>query len=147
MIDDETVDLIYACHVLEYFDRVEVLDVLREWRRVLNPSGILRLAVPDFRELSSVYQHYGDLGLILGPLFGRWEITSGSADQRIYHRTVYDFNALRDVLESAHFTGVRRYDWRETVHKDYDDFSQAYIPHMDKENGQLISLNVEAAKS
>jgi len=41
---------------------------------------------------------------------------------------------------------VRRYDWRQTLHKDHDDHSQAYIPHMDKENGRLISLNVEAEK-
>ncbi|RPJ57790.1 MAG: methyltransferase, partial [Dehalococcoidia bacterium] len=26
------------------------------------------------------------------------------------------------------------------------DYSQAYIPHMDKENGILISLNVEATR-
>ena len=30
--------------------------------------------------------------------------------------------------------------------KDYDDYSQAYIPHMDKERGILISLNVEATR-
>jgi len=27
-----------------------------------------------------------------------------------------------------------------------DDYSQAYVPHMDKENGILISLNVECHK-
>jgi hypothetical protein len=28
----------------------------------------------------------------------------------------------------------------------FDDHSQAYIPHMDKENGTLISLNIETIK-
>jgi hypothetical protein len=32
------------------------------------------------------------------------------------------------------------------IHKDYDDFSQADIPHMDKEKVLLISFNVEAEK-
>ena len=32
------------------------------------------------------------------------------------------------------------------IHIDYDDYSQAYYPHMDKDNGILISLNVEAIK-
>jgi hypothetical protein len=41
---------------------------------------------------------------------------------------------------------IERYDWRETEHVDIDDYSQAYIPHMDKENGALVSLNVEALK-
>ncbi|MEE8516667.1 MAG: hypothetical protein V3T02_08525 [Alphaproteobacteria bacterium] len=63
-----------------------------------------------------------------------------------HHRTVYDFANLEQVLIAAGFKDVRRYDWRQTEHKDYDDFSQAYIPHMDKENGILISLNVEATK-
>lgn len=26
----------------------------------------------------------------------------------------------------------RRYDWRETVHREVDDFSQAYVPHLDR---------------
>ena len=49
---DDTVDLIYASHVLEYFDIVEVKEVLREWRRVLKPGGELRIAVPDFEMMN-----------------------------------------------------------------------------------------------
>jgi len=143
---DNTADLIYACHVIEYFNRFEIIDVLREWYRVLKPSGVLRLAVPDFRALVEVYLKYGDLRLILGPLYGRMVIHTEKGESTIYHHTVYDFESLRSVLESVGFMNVRRYDWRETIHKDYDDFSQAYIPHMDKENGLLISLNVEADK-
>ena len=41
---------------------------------------------------------------------------------------------------------VIEYDWRETEHSEFDDHSQAYIPHMDKDNGTLISLNVECIK-
>ena len=33
--EDESVDLIYASHVLEYFDREEVVSILQEWTRVL----------------------------------------------------------------------------------------------------------------
>ena len=146
MFADGTADLVYACHVIEYFDRVEVLDVLREWHRVLKSGGVLRLGVPDFAALAKVYQEYGDLSLIHGPLYGRIVIHTETGETVIYHRTVYDFDSLRSVLESVGFKNVRPYDWRQTIHKDYDDFSQAYIPHMDKEHGLLISLNVEADK-
>ena len=53
------------------------------------------------------------------------------------------------MLEGAGFRHVRRWDWRKVfVGEDegFDDYSQAYVPHMDKEHGTLISLNVEAEK-
>ena len=55
---------------------------------------------------------------------------------------------LRGGLEEAAFGNVRRYDWRETdIGKaGIDDYIQAYLPHMDKENGRLMALNVEADK-
>ena len=49
---DNSVDLIYASHVIEYFDREDVLPLLKEWRRVLKSSGVLRIAVPNFRQIS-----------------------------------------------------------------------------------------------
>ena len=72
--------------------------------------------------------------------------TSLNSQVLIYQKTIYNFTALKELLESNGFCDLRRYDWRKTIHKDYDDHSQAYYPHMDKENGILISLNVEATK-
>jgi predicted SAM-dependent methyltransferase len=140
MFKDNSVDLIYACHLLEHFRRNETENVLREWYRVLKPGGILRIAVPDFEKLVEVYLKYKDLRLILGPLVGGQDYPENT------HYRVFDFETLSEVLKKIGFKNVYKYDWRETVHKDYDDFSQAYIPHMDKDSGILISLNVEARK-
>ena len=141
MFEDESAELIYASHVLEYFDRDEVKVVLKEWRRVLCEGGTLRLAVPNFRTLVQVAITEG-VDKVLGPLYGKMEI-NGSY---IYHKTVYDFDSLKKVLEEAGFKNIRKYDWRQLIHKDYDDHSQAYFPHMDKKHGILLSLNVEAIK-
>jgi len=35
MFEDSSVDLIYACHVLEHFKQYEIEGVLTEWYRVL----------------------------------------------------------------------------------------------------------------
>lgn len=141
--EDNTVDLIYSSHVIEYFNRVEVLDVLNEWKRVLKPNGILRLAVPDFESMVNLYVNGNyQLESFLGPLYGKMPMD----DVTIYHRTTYDFNSLKNVLESIGFSDVKRYDWRDTEHSNIDDHSQAYIPHMDKDNGTLISLNIECTK-
>lgn len=139
-----TANLIYASHILEYFDRLEVKKVLREWRRVLKKDGILRLAVPDLEALVKVYKKYKKLDLILGPLYGRWKIPG--TKKIVYHKTAYNYRSLKKLLEESGFKNIRRYDWRKGLHKDYDDYSQAYIPHMQKETGILISLNVEATK-
>lgn len=147
MFEDGSAELIYASHVFEYFDRQEAVDVLAEWWRVLAPCGTLRIAVPDFPALVKVYEKTGDLAKILGPLYGRMPVQMKDGEERvIYHKTVYDFDAMKELLEAAGFENVRRYDWQQTIHKDHDDHSQAYFPHMDKENGLLTSLNVEADK-
>lgn len=145
MIENESVDLIYCSHSFEYFDRGEAPTVLRDWYRVLSPGGILRLAVPDFAALVQIYKKYHDLNLILGPLYGRWEVGTDES-YIVFHKTVYDFSSLKSVLESCGFITVHRYDWKKTIHKDYDDYSQSYIPHMRKDTGILISLNIEAKK-
>ena len=141
--EDDSVDLIYASHVIEYFNREEVKDVLNEWIRVLKPNGILRLAVPDFEEMASLYLECDyPLEKFLGPLYGR--MTMGN--EVIYHKTTYDFKSLKFLLESLDMKDIKKYNWIETEHSEFDDHSQAYIPHMDKENGTLISLNVECRK-
>jgi len=62
------------------------------------------------------------------------------------HYNIFDFKTLSSDLIESGFKDVRKYDWRKTEHALIDDYSQAYIPHMDKENGILNSLNVEATK-
>jgi predicted SAM-dependent methyltransferase len=138
--ESNTVELIYACHVLEHFKRDDVEQVLREWYRVLIPGGTIRIAVPDFEAVVKVYQKSKELELIMGLLYG------GQDDPYNFHRVIFDFKYLKQLLQKVGFTNVERYDWRDTIHKSYDDFSQAYIPHMDKEHGILVSLNVEAKK-
>ena len=141
---NNTVDLIYASHVLEYFDREEANTVLKEWHRVLKPEGILRLAVPDFDAMVRLYLNKNmPLEEFLGPLYGKMEM----ANENIYHKTTYDFKSLHSKLKSIGFKEMKRYNWRDyPVHVKNDDHSQAYKPNMDKENGTLISLNVEVKK-
>ncbi|MDD2882987.1 MAG: methyltransferase domain-containing protein [Rhodoferax sp.] len=139
-IADDSCDVIYNCHVLEHFKRREVVKVLAEWRRVLKPDGILRISVPDFAAICEIYRLAGSIDPVVGPLFGRQDYLYN------IHYNVFDFNYLAKELMSVGFTKVNRYNWRETEHANIDDYSQAYYPHMDKENGLLVSLNIEAVK-
>ena len=147
MFRDTTASLIYASHVVEYFSRNEVVGVLREWHRILKKGGTLRLSVPDFAALVRVYVKHNSLAPIRGPLYGEWEIPG--TGKVIHHQTVYDASSLKAVIEEAGFVGIRSWDWRKVfagVYEGFDDFSQAYVPHMDKIDGILVSLNMEADK-
>lgn len=158
--EDNSVDLIYASHLLEYFDREEAVEVLSEWRRVLKyppggPGGVLRLAVPDFETMVILYLWKKEYKLesFLGPLYGKMNMeTVHMEDNRfkesktVYHKTTYDLDSLTELLESVGMENIHKYSWKETEHSEFDDQSQAFLPHMDKEKGILISLNVECTK-
>ena len=158
-IASESLDLVYASHVLEYYDwQAAEAIVLPEWKRILKPGGILRIAVPDFNALVEAYIHeyknleHIELKDIIGPLFGRMRGEEGN----IYHKATYDSRTLAKMLYDCGFRNITHWDWRQTEHARVDDHSQAYLPKIsledpdkkfkDLEDGLLISLNVECVK-
>jgi predicted SAM-dependent methyltransferase len=142
-MDNDSASLIYASHVLEHFGRYAYMAVLKEWFRVLKPGGILRLSVPDFAACAAIYYENG-LADGLSGLVGL--VSGGQRNEYDFHKMIFDETLLRRNLLEVGFCEVRRWDWRATEHVDVDDYSQAHIPHMDKENGKLVSLNLEAVK-
>ena len=140
MIEDESVSEIYACHILEHVVRNEVVTVLLEWGRVLKKGGVLRVAVPDFAAVVAEYQAGGNLSSFQGLLYG------GQTYDYNYHHVAFDFKVLETFLNEAGFVGIERYDWREFLPEGYDDYSRAYLPHMDFDNGRSMSLNVIVRK-
>lgn len=152
-VASESMDLVYASHVLEYYDWEAARSiVLPEWKRILKPGGTLRIAVPDFDKL---IKHYSDnlfLSDIIGPLFGRMR----GEDGLIYHKSAYNSPTLGEMLVNVGFKRVKHWNWWEVEHGKVDDHSQAYLPkiplddpekkYKDLEDGLLISLNVEGVK-
>lgn len=142
-IADATAEFIYASHLLEHFGRHEYMDVLQEWYRVLRPEGLLRLSVPDFAACAKIYYEEG-LRDGLSGLVGL--VSGGQRDEYDYHKMIFDYALLSESLRKVGFRNIRRWDWREVSHASVDDYSQAYLPHLDKQNGLHMSLNVEANK-
>jgi predicted SAM-dependent methyltransferase len=140
-IKDNSVEVIYVSHVLEHMSRHTYIDVLREWYRVLLPYGKLRIAVPDFDKVVYYYMNTNnDINKILGFLVG------GQKNTYDYHNMVFNYDLLSHILYDIGFTDVYKYDWKNTEHSYIDDYSQSYLPHMDKDDGLLMSLNIEAVK-
>jgi len=133
-------DVIYASHILEHFSRWDYKQVLQRWHEVLKPNGVLRIAVPDFEQIAKYYIRTGDIRSVSGLLYGGQDYAENN------HFWCWDFNELKKDLEEVGFKRISKYDWRHTDHAHIDDYSQAYLPYMDKIRGVLMSLNVEAVK-
>jgi predicted O-linked N-acetylglucosamine transferase (SPINDLY family)/glycosyltransferase involved in cell wall biosynthesis/predicted SAM-dependent methyltransferase len=102
--EDDSIDSIYASHVLEHFHYYldnELLTTLREWRRVLRHDGKLLVSVPNLQMLCSLYakpqmpmesRHH-----LMRMIFG------GHTDEYDVHRVGFDSGTLTEYLESAGF--------------------------------------------
>jgi SAM-dependent methyltransferase len=142
-VNDESIEIIYAASVLEHFSRRQWRDILRHWYTKLEPGGTLRISVPDFDKIIQWYRGHHNMEELLGLLIG------GQKDKLDWHGMIFDHDTLVNALTEIGFVNVVRYRWRlvEPGILGIDDYSQAYLPHMDKENGLLMMLNLEAIKS
>lgn len=138
------VDEIYACHVLEHFSRKispTYMEVLANWYSALRSGGILKVAVPDF---GTVVGMYWEGKAFLEDLQGF--LNGGQKSSLDIHYVNFDYPLLKKSLEAVGFKKVAIYDWRTTSHAHIDDYSQSFLPHMDKVNGTLMSLNMYGVK-
>ena len=137
-----SVDFIYSCAVIEHFGRRQWRNVLAHWFATLRPGGTLRLSTADFEAAVQRYLEARNVDELLGLIVG------GQKDRWDRHGMIFDFKSLAAGLTAVGFVNVRRYDWRQTdlAALGIDDYSQAYLPHMDKQHGRLMMLNVTADK-
>lgn len=133
-------DMVLAVHVLEHSHRHMVLATLTHWRDLLKDGGVLRLSVPDFSACAEWYRRTGDLDSITGLLWG------GQNHPKNNHFIGFDEGTLTSALTKCGFSVIRKWDWRSTDHAQFDDYASAYLPHMKKDTGLLVSLNIEAVK-
>ena len=140
IFNDGKIEEIYISHALEHFKRREIIPLILEWNRILRIDGVLRIAVPDFEKVVKVYLENKDLSKLTGFLSG------GQRDDYDIHFVNFDINILEKLLKACGFDSVERYNAFEFL-GDKDDYSKCYLPHMDFEKGELMSLNVICRKN
>lgn len=140
--NDNSIDLIYACHVLEHFSHEESLKVLKRWFEVLKPGGELRISVPDIDRIVRIYsknwQHFQTPGNTpwIGLLYG------GQTDSYDFHKTGFNFCWMKHLLERMGFVNVHEYPHEPHFLLGVKDASLAKEPF-----GEFLSLNVIATKA
>lgn len=136
---DESVDLVYMCHILEHVKRSDLKDVLSEMKRVLKNDGVLRLSVPDFDRLIDVYNASGkDISVISRQLMG------GQDHEYNIHYSVFNHQRLSQLLKEVGFRKVMLWDPNNCQYHNFEDTASRKIKVDDKE--YAISLNLEAVK-
>lgn len=133
-IADGSVDEIYASHILEHFEYHKTVDVLKEWHRLLRPSGKLYVAVPDFARAIEVYAHTGLDNWIIRLLCGDQEYKTA------YHYALFDEERLTHQLKKAGFSDSFRV---ESFPLENDGDCSNLTSTLD---GQSVSLNIIATK-
>lgn len=119
---DNSVDEIYASHVLEHWPYEKTAEVLLEWVRALKPGGRLRVSVPDFDLLVKAYSQGTTLnveGILLG----------GHVDADDYHKAIFTRDKLAKLMRLAGLKRIARWT------PEHEDCSK--LP---------ISLNLEGYK-
>lgn len=105
-----SVDVVYACHMLEHLDRADAAAFLAEARRVLTSGGVLRIAVPDLERMIAGYSRTRDAdAFVAQSMLGR--ARARSVRERLSltfagdpgHKWMYDARSLVRLLTEAGF--------------------------------------------
>jgi predicted SAM-dependent methyltransferase len=137
---------IYTEHCLEHLPMPAMFDLLRECRRVLQPSGLLRIVVPDGEIYLSRYVETL-AGAASAPLpyaesdRFRGRYTPMLSVNRIFrdhgHQFIYDFATMRLLLEEADFANITKQGFRQGADP---------VLLRDTADREIESLYVEATK-
>lgn len=111
-VPDLFADEVLAVHVVEHFWRWEVLDVLKEWCRVLKPGGKMILECPNLRSACEEFLKDEDMGALPGPegqrtmwvFYGdpRWK------DPLMVHRWGYTPMSLARLMHEAGLVNLKQ---------------------------------------
>lgn len=115
---DGAVRCVFTEHVLEHLDRERLPAVLSEWHRVLQAEGVVRVIVPDLAFYCHSYVA-GDIAALTTPL--PEARTAAEAVNSVFkdhfHRYIYDFDTLRDLLLGAGFVDVHQTAYLGSAHE------------------------------
>lgn len=107
--DDGSIEAVRCSHALEHFPHGQIADVLKEWVRVLQPGGELRIAVPDFGKIAENY-----ISGVAQPTEGY--VMGGQIDGSDYHKALFDEQSLKTALAAAGLVLLR--PWRSEMNDD-----------------------------
>jgi len=136
---DNSVDLIYVCHIMEHVKYFDLDVVFKEFFRVLKPNGLLRISVPDFDNIINIYnKNDNDINTIKNMLLG------GQDYKYNFHYSVFNKKYLQEKLLNQGFNSTNEWDPSTAKYYTFDDWASKKCKINDVEFE--ISLNLEGIK-
>lgn len=112
LFPDNTADEVLSVHVVEHFWRWEVIDILKEWARVLKPGGKMILECPNLRSACQELLREPDVASGAGPEGQRsmWVFYGDPAwrDPLMVHRWGYTPSSLGAAMAEAGLINIRQ---------------------------------------
>tara|TARA_B110000037_G_scaffold223077_1_gene301832 strand:- start:2264 stop:2908 length:645 start_codon:yes stop_codon:yes gene_type:complete len=136
--NDESISEIYLCHVLEHFSFRDSLKLLEKLNKKLSKGSIIRISVPDFSKLKMIYDETTNLEQI------KFAIMGGQNYENDFHKSIYDFKILSELLSKANFKNSTTWNCMEDFGVELNDWSDGTYNVNNKK--VKISLNVKAIK-
>lgn len=121
-LPDHSVERIYSEHVIEHLPLEAGMALMREWRRLLAPGGVVRIATPDLEYVVNVSRgDWREQDWVNWPEY-QW-IDTGvrmlNASVRLWgHQYIYDFAELELRLRQSGFGHAVRCELGESRHSD-----------------------------
>jgi predicted SAM-dependent methyltransferase len=115
-LPDSCFDYIVSIHALPELHYLQLVDVLRELRRVLKPGGTLRLALPDIDKGIDAYRG-GDRDYFLVRDDRERRIGSKFVVHMTwygYSRSLFTKDFAEELLEKAGFATIRHCEFKES---------------------------------
>jgi glycosyltransferase involved in cell wall biosynthesis/GT2 family glycosyltransferase len=100
---DNSIEILRNSHLIEHLHENEIDSYLREWNRVLEPNGVVRIICPDFMSICKGVGN-GTISVEQGMLW----MFGGKRSQYDFHFWCYTAETLIPILERNGFTDCRR---------------------------------------
>tara|TARA_Y100000768_G_C23855577_1_gene623164 strand:+ start:191 stop:790 length:600 start_codon:yes stop_codon:yes gene_type:complete len=135
---DSTLSEVYFCHVLEHFSFNDSNKLINQIYNILEPEGLIRISVPDVEKLIELYKNQKKLDVIKKAIMG------GQNYPNDFHKSIYDFKELKNLLEKNNFKDIKTWDTETVFGQSIGDWSDGFYKFGGKKYN--ISLNLVAKK-
>ena len=132
---DNTFDVVYSSHCIEHIQWYQVEDTIKEWKRVLKPSGVLEVWTVNGYAIAKALVEYEETGKWIGPPISEWNnkkilsilkddpylwasgrimsyARSGEYDSNL-HRVIWTPKFLKQCFKKAGLKNIRDMDSSE----------------------------------